>query len=173
MNIQYQKFLNECMLEFVKKILVKIQSENLYWDQMIYISYRTDNPLVVLPFKIKQTYPKEITIVLQHQFENLVVEDEGFSVIVSFNGIKETIYVPFEALISFIDSSNNYSLTFNQQLNLHSNFQNETLRIKKHLQEEINKDKIKEVQLSSKLSPNVIVLDKFRNSSKTKPSKPS
>ncbi|MCC8369633.1 MAG: ClpXP protease specificity-enhancing factor SspB [Rickettsia endosymbiont of Oxypoda opaca] len=167
MNIQYQKFLNESMLEFVKKILTRIQSENLYWDQLIYISYRTDNPLVVLPLKIREVYPKEITIVLQHQFENLIVKDEGFSLTVSFDGIKEAIYIPFNSLISFVDSNNNYSLTFNQQLNSYNNSQNEMLKIKKQLLEEKNKD-----EDETNLSPNVIILDKFRNSSKSKPSKP-
>lgn len=167
MNIQYQKFLNESMLEFVKKILTRIQSENLYWDQLIYISYRTDNPLVILPLKIREVYPKEITIVLQHQFENLIVKDEGFSLTVSFDGIKEAIYIPFNSLISFVDSNNNYSLTFNQQLNSYNNSQNEILKIKKQLLEEKNKDDDK-----TNLSPNVIILDKFRNSSKSKPSKP-
>ncbi|WP_341789497.1 ClpXP protease specificity-enhancing factor SspB [Rickettsia endosymbiont of Polydrusus tereticollis] len=167
MNIQYQKFLNESMLEFVKKILTRIQSENLYWDQLIYISYRTDNPLVVLPLKIREVYPKEITIVLQHQFENLIVKDEGFSLTVSFDGIKEAIYIPFNSLISFVDSNNNYSLTFNRQLNSYNNSQNEILKIKKQLLEEKNKD-----DDETNLSPNVIILDKFRNSSKSKPSKP-
>lgn len=167
MNIQYQKFLNESMLEFVKKILTRIQSENLYWDQLIYISYRTDNPLVVLPLKVKEVYPKEITIILQYQFENLIVKDEGFSLTVSFDGIKEAIYIPFNSLISFVDSNNNYSLTFNQQLNSYNNSQNEILKIKKQLLEEKNKD-----DDETNLSPNVIILDKFRNSSKSKPSKP-
>ncbi|MFY9590031.1 ClpXP protease specificity-enhancing factor SspB [Rickettsia endosymbiont of Halotydeus destructor] len=169
MNIQYQKFLNEVMLEFVKKILTKIQNENLYWDQLIYISYRTDNPLAVIPLGVRQAYPREITIVLQHQFENLIVKDEGFSLTVSFDGIKETIYIPFNSLISFVDSSNNYSLTFNQQQNFYNNSQSEILKIKKQLVEDINKEEPEETNSL----PKVIVLDKFRNSSKLKPSKPN
>jgi len=169
MNIEYKKFLNECMLEFVKKILVRIQHENLYWDQLIYISYRTDHPAVILPLKTRQLYPKEITIVLQHQFENLVVKDAGFSLTVSFEGIKETIYIPFDALISFIDSSNNYSFTFNWQLNLQTNSASEVLKIKQQISEEIDSDKTAEALLSE----NVIMLDKFRNSFKNKPTKPN
>lgn len=170
MNLEYKKFLNECMLEFVKKVLERIQHENLYWDQLIYISYRTDHPAVVLPLKTKQLYPKEITIVLQHQFENLIVKDMGFFLTVSFEGVKETIYIPFDALISFVDSSNNYNLNFNYQLNLQANNVNEVLNIKQQVSgEEVNKDKMKEALLSK----NVIMLDKFRNTSKTKPIKPS
>ncbi|XVN40322.1 MAG: ClpXP protease specificity-enhancing factor SspB [Rickettsia endosymbiont of Argas persicus] len=169
MNIEYKKFLNECMLEFVKKVLARIQHENLYWDQLIYISYRTDHPAVILPLKVRQLYPKEITIVLQHQFENLVLKDTGFSLTVSFNGIKETIYIPFDALISFADSVNNYNLTFNQQLNVQDNSATEVLKIEKKNLDEVNNDKIDEALLSK----NVIMLDKFRNSSKNKPIKPS
>ncbi|MCZ6902410.1 MAG: SspB family protein [Rickettsia endosymbiont of Ixodes persulcatus] len=158
MNTEYKKFVNEYMLEFVKKILTKIQHENLYWDQLIYISYRTDNPAVILPLKVKQAYPKQITIVLQYQFENLIVNDTGFSLTVSFDGVKEIIYVPFDALISFVDSNNNYSLTFNQSLNVQENHQHE---------EEISNNKSCKTSLFP--NPNVIMLDKFRNSSKSKP----
>ncbi|AFB20790.1 SspB family protein [Rickettsia canadensis] len=158
MNNEYKKFVNEYMLEFVKKILTKIQHENLYWDQLIYISYRTDNPAVILPLKVKQAYPKQITIVLQYQFENLIVNDTGFSLTVSFYGVKEVIYVPFDALISFIDSNNNYSLTFNQLLNVQEYHQHE---------KEIRNNKSCKTSLSP--NPNVIMLDKFRNSSKPKP----
>lgn len=159
MNTEYKKFVNEYMLEFVKKVLMKIQHKNLYWDQLIYISYRTDNPTVILPSKVKQAYPKQITIVLQYQFENLIVNDTGFSLTVSFDGIKEIIYVPFDALISFVDSNNNYSLTFNQSLNVQKASQHE---------EEVSNNKSYKTSLSP--SQNVIMLDKFRNSSKPKPS---
>lgn len=169
MNIEYKNFLNESMLEFIKKVLARIQHENLYWDQLIYISYKTDHPGVILPLKIRQAYPKEITIVLQNQFENIIVKDTGFSVILSFSGIKEAIYIPFDALISFVDSSNSYSFTFNQQLNIQNNNTAEILKIEKQILEEENNDKIDK----SLLSKNVIMLDKFRNSSKSKPIKPS
>lgn len=169
MNIEYKKFLNECMLEFVKKVLARIQHENLYWDQLIYISYKTNHPAVILPLKTKQAYPKEITIVLQHQFENLIVKDTGFSLTVSFDGIKEAIYIPFDSLISFVDSSNNYSFTFNQQLNMQNNYGSEVLKIKQQISEEINNDTTDKTLLSE----NVIMLDKFRSSSKPKPIKPN
>ncbi|HJD55529.1 MAG TPA: ClpXP protease specificity-enhancing factor SspB [Rickettsia endosymbiont of Pyrocoelia pectoralis] len=169
MNLEYKKFLNEAMLELVKKILAKIQHDNLYWDQLIYISYKTDHPAVILPLKVRQKYSKEITIVLQHQFENLLVKETGFSLTVSFDGIKENIYIPFDALISFVDSSNNYSLNFNKHLELQKHYQDEAVKIKQQISEEIDNSKIEE---TTKLSENVIMLDKFRNSSKTKPIKP-
>ncbi|MGX6960750.1 MAG: ClpXP protease specificity-enhancing factor SspB [Rickettsia endosymbiont of Pentastiridius leporinus] len=170
MNLEYKKFLNEAMLELVKKILEKIQHDNLYWDQLIYISYKTGHPGVILPLKVRQKYSKEITIVLQHQFENLLVKETGFSLTVSFDGIKENIHIPFDALISFVDSGNNYSLNFNKHLELQKHYQDEVVKIKQQILEEVDNGKIEE---TTKLSENVIMLDKFRNSSKTKPVKPS
>lgn len=170
MNNEYKKFVNKCMLEFIKKILTKIQHEDLYCDQLIYVSYRTDNPAVVLPLKVKQVYPEQITIVLQHQFENLIVNDTGFSLTVSFDGVKEIIYIPFDALISFVDSNNDYSLSFNQQLNAQENYQSE-IKIKKQVLEERDNNNIDKSSLPA--NPNVIMLDKFRNTSKNRPIKPS
>ena len=165
MSTQYQKFLNESMLEFIKKILSKIQTENANSNQLLYISYRTDNPLVLLSARIKERYPKEITIVMQYQFEDLTIKSDGFSVIVSFDGIKEKIYVPFNALVSFIDPNNGYSLKFKYQLNTPDKLQNELLKVKKPELQSSNSANKKTSEAN--LSANVIVLDKFR-----KPTKP-
>lgn len=72
------------MLAFVKKILSKIRIDKLQLNQLLYISYKTDNPAVVLSFRIKKRHPKEITIVIQYQFEDLTVGLKGFSVTISF-----------------------------------------------------------------------------------------
>ncbi len=159
MNNSYQQFLNECMLEFVKKILTRVRADKLQMDQILYISYRTDNPAVVLSSRIKARYPKEITIVMQYQFEDLTVGINGFSITVSFDGIKETINVPFDSLISFVDPNSGYSLKFKPEA-IKSN----------QLSDEKQRETIKgSVDSSSKSNSadNIIVLDKFR-----KPRKP-
>ena len=165
MSAQYQKFLNESMLEFVKKILYKIQSDSSYPNQLLYISYRTDNPLVVLSARIKKRYPKEITIVMQYQFEDLAIKADGFSVTVSFDGIKETIYIPFNSIVSFIDPNNGYSLKFKYNVDVPENQQNELPKITKT--ENGSSDMTINKENGLNLSPNVIDLDKFR-----KPTKP-
>ncbi|WP_425363480.1 ClpXP protease specificity-enhancing factor SspB [Candidatus Tisiphia endosymbiont of Hybos culiciformis] len=159
MNNSYQQFLNECMLEFVKKILARIRVDKLQMNQLLYISYRTDNPAVVLSSRIKERYPKEITIVMQYQFEDLTIGDNGFSVTVSFDGIKETINVPFDSLISFIDPNSGYSLRFKPEI-IKSN----------QLSDAKKRGEIKgfvDSRSKSNSADNIIVLDKFR-----KPRKP-
>jgi hypothetical protein len=162
MNTPYQNFLNDSMLEFVKKILSRISTDagKLQSNQLLYISYRTDNPEVILSPKIKERYPKEITIVMQYQFDELLVKNEGFSVIVSFDGIKEIIYVPFSSLISFIDPNNNYSLKFKQKIVASNQIPTEgNTQWAKSLTDLTNKSDSKN---------NIIILDKFRKPNKLK-----
>lgn len=162
MDISYQDFLNESMLEFVKKILsrINIDANKLQPNQLLYISYRTDNPKVILSPRIKERYPKEITIVMQYQFDELLVKDEGFSVIVSFDGIKEIIYVPFDSLISFTDPNNNYSFKFKQKIVEQSPFPGDkNTKWTKSLTDLTNKSDPKN---------NIIILDKFRKPTKPK-----
>ena len=163
MGSSYQEFLQESMLEFVKKILARIYAGDERANQIVYISYQTDHPLVQLPYRIKERYPKEITIVLQHQFENLNITEKGFSVVLSFDGVREVIYVPFDALTNFSDPNNGYNLKFQPKL-----------YTPKVMKQELSYDKKsnKHVPLPSDFkdeinsADNVIVLDKFRKPSK-------
>jgi hypothetical protein len=106
------------MLGIVKKVLKNTCDKEKNVDQSYYVSFRTDDPKVVLSKRIKQKYPREITIVLQYQFRDLRVHDDHFSVSISFGGVPETIIVPFNTLTSFIDPEANFSLQFRRNDNL-------------------------------------------------------
>jgi len=155
MDISYPKFLQESILEFIKKILIRVQNENSSLRQPLYISYRTDDSLVILSEKMKSRYPKEITIVLQYQFENLEITKDGFSMTVSFDGSKENIYIPFNSITSFIDATS-YSFKLHPQLNIFE-------RLKKDQNTNISSAPTsKTIDENNKLVDNVIVLDRFR-----------
>lgn len=77
-----------------------------------YISFATDHPLVQLSDYLREQYPDEMTIVLQHEFWDLEVDETGFAVTLCFDEINERIVVPFEALISFVDPSVKFGLQF-------------------------------------------------------------
>ena len=112
MAIDYQVLIDEAMIGIVKKVLADVRDNGLYANQSFYISFRTDFPDVKLSKNIKQRYPKEITIVIQHQYRDLVVHDKVFSVNLAFGGLPETIEVPFASLTNFVDSSVDFSLQF-------------------------------------------------------------
>lgn len=150
------------MLEFVKKILSKICTDSSKINQVLYISYRTDHPLVQLSDRVKELYPQEITIVIQYQFENLVVDEKGFSVVLSFDGIKETIYVPFYALTNFTDHNNGYNLQFKPKIYSTKIAGQEVSYGKKPDKHKLSRNsKNKTIALD-----NIIVLDKFRKPTK-------
>ncbi len=118
MFIDYQSLIDEAMLGIVKKVLKNTCDKENNVDQSYYVSFRTDDPNVVLSKRIKQKYPREITIVLQYQFRDLLVHDDHFSVNISFGGVPETVIVPFNTLTSFIDPEANFSLQFRRNDNL-------------------------------------------------------
>lgn len=118
MFIDYQSLIDEAMLGIVKKVLKSTCDKEKNADQSYYVSFRTDDPSVVLSKRIKQKYPREITIVLQYQFRDLFVHDDHFSVNISFGGVPETVIVPFNTLTSFIDPEANFSLQFRRNDNL-------------------------------------------------------
>lgn len=112
MTFDYRHLIDKSVLDILKKILEDIQSNGISDDRSIYISFRTNAQGVVLSKPVKQKYPKEITIILQHQFKNLTVLDEKFTVNITFSGITETVEVPFNTITSFLDPAANFGFQF-------------------------------------------------------------
>lgn len=112
MTFDYRHLIDKSVLDILKKILKDIQSNGISDDRSIYISFRTNAQGVVLSKPVKQKYPKEITIILQHQFKNLTVLDEKFTVNITFSGITETVEVPFNTITSFLDPAANFGFQF-------------------------------------------------------------
>ena len=81
-----------------------------------YITFRTDHPQASVGDDLKSKYPEEITIVLQHQFWDLKVDDDGFSVALSFNQSPQTLQVPYAAVTAFVDPSVKFGLQFKPTL---------------------------------------------------------
>ncbi len=112
--INYGHLIDDAMHIIVKKALQKVIKEGLPGKHHFFISFATNYPGVKISENLKKKYPEEITIVLQHQFDSLEVTDEGFSVILSFNNVKEKVSVPFPSLVAFADPSVKFGLQFRQ-----------------------------------------------------------
>lgn len=110
--IDYPGFIDEAMRGVVRKALRQVAESGLPGDHHFYISFATEHPGVRVSPALKTRYPKEMTIVIQFQFWDLTVEDEGFSVTLSFNNVPEKLVVPFAALIAFADPSVKFGLQF-------------------------------------------------------------
>jgi hypothetical protein len=110
--MRYDLLAQEALKGVVRRALRVARDEGLPGEHHFYISFRTDAPGVEISPKLKSQYPEEMTIVLQHQFWNLEVSEERFSVDLTFNKIPEKLVVPFSALQGFFDPSVQFGLQF-------------------------------------------------------------
>jgi hypothetical protein len=156
--INYPKLVDEAMRDLVVKVLHEVASEGLYGDHHFYISLSTKAFGVKLSSRMREKYPEEITIVLEHQFDNLVVEKNKFSVALHFDGIRETVVVPFSAMTAFSDPSAKFAIQFIGLDQIHSSDTSQTM----HVSEGVDLGE-PEADASSN---NIIMLDKFRNKPK-------
>ena len=110
--IRYDILTQDAMRSVVRTVLADAASKGLPGDHHFYISFDTRADGVVLSPRIKAQYPKEMTIVLQHQFWDLTVTNDRFEVGLSFSGIPERLVVPFRAIAGFADPSVQFVLQF-------------------------------------------------------------
>lgn len=110
--MNYEEMVQEGLRQVVRQSLERAQHEELPGAHHFYISFQTNFPGVRVPESLLSRHPEEMTIVIQHQYWDLEVTDEGFGVTLSFNDSQERVYVPFEALLSFMDPSVKFGLQF-------------------------------------------------------------
>jgi hypothetical protein len=106
----YDQWVNEALLKVLVRALKQLSNTGPVGEHHFFINIETDHPDVDIPDFLRIQYPKEITLVLQHQFEELVVDKDGFEVILAFGGKKSRLKIPFSAVISFADPSVNFGL---------------------------------------------------------------
>ncbi len=112
--IDYGRLVDEAMHVIVYRVLKIIQERGLPGNHHFFISFVTKHAGVRLSQALTNKYPKEMTIVLQYQFQDLLVDNKGFGVTLSFNGVKEKIYIPFTAITTFADPSVQFGLQFRE-----------------------------------------------------------
>jgi len=109
-TIRYDIWVEEALRSVIQKTLTHVHAHGLAGDHHFYISFMTQDEGVEIPGHIRAQHPIEMTIVLQHQFDDLCVEDDHFSVSLSFGGKKENLVIPYTSVISFADPSVNFAL---------------------------------------------------------------
>ncbi|QRM30871.1 SspB family protein [Microvirga sp. VF16] len=112
--IRYDLLVQDALKGVVRKVLIDCK-DGLPGEHHFYISFQTDFPGVRLSNRLREKYPQEMTIVLQHQFWDLNVTEHTFEVGLSFSGIPERLLIPFDALTGFFDPSVQFGLKFDSQ----------------------------------------------------------
>lgn len=111
-EIDYEQLQQDAMRGVVRAVLSQIVKSGLPGEHHFYISFLTQAPGVILSKRLKEKYPHEMTIVLQHHFWDLIVSEDRFEVKLTFDGIPERLVVPYRAIKVFIDPSVRYGLQF-------------------------------------------------------------
>jgi hypothetical protein len=111
-HLRYDLLAQEALRGVVQRVLTDAAKNGLPGDHHFYISFDTRAPGVRISPRLREKYPEEMTIVLQHQFWDLIVAENGFEVGLSFNGVPERLAVPFEAIKGFFDPSVQFALQF-------------------------------------------------------------
>ena len=114
-QIRYDLLVQDALKGVVRKVLSDAARDGLVGDHHFYIAFRTDHPGARLSDRLREKYPQEMTIVLQHQFWDLGITEHSFEVGLSFSGVPERLLVPFEALTGFFDPSVKFGLKFEIQ----------------------------------------------------------
>ncbi len=110
--MRYDLLTQKALRAVVREALIVAATKGIPGDHHFYISFLTGAPGTDISSRLKSQYPEEMTIVLQHQFWDLKVTDEGFSVGLSFDKTPERLIVPYSALVSFFDPSVQFGLQF-------------------------------------------------------------
>ncbi len=110
--IRYDLLAQDALRGVVKKVLSNVAKSGLPGDHHFFVAFDTNAKGVKMSTRLKSKYPEEMTIILQHQFWDLIVGEINFEVGLSFNGIPEKLVIPFEAIKGFFDPSVQFGLQF-------------------------------------------------------------
>src|SRR6476619_1807419 len=113
-QIRYDLLTQQALRGVVHSVLTDTAKKGLPGDHHFYISFDTRADGVHMSDRLRAQYPEEMTIILQHQFWDLKVDEEEFEVGLSFGGVPERLTVPFEAINGFFDPSVQFGLQFEE-----------------------------------------------------------
>lgn len=161
-TIDYEGIVQKALREVVRSVLYDTAKNGRPGSHHFYISFLTQLPGVDIPDYLKHEYPDEITIVLQHEFWDLEVdEDEDtFSVTLCFNDIHERLTIPFAAIVSFVDPSVKFGLQFTPTIHEFDLEEDAPKKSKKTTTK--SKSKAKKTKNTADDGNNVVQLDAFR-----------
>ena len=150
-EIDYGNLMHNAMRSLIQDVLTEVKNNGLPGEHHFFITFDTNHAGVEMASWLKDRYPTEITVVMQHWYDDLDVKDDGFSVTLNFGDTPEHLVIPYEAILTFVDPSVEFGLRFE------TNEEDEdTDEQKPTVSKESNKDNTK------KETGQVVSLDNFR-----------
>jgi uncharacterized protein len=110
--MHYKELMDRALRSVVREALLRVKKSGLPGSHHMYVTFRTKAAGVELADRLRERFPDDMTIVLQHQFWGLDVQDDKFEVTLSFNKLHERLVIPFAAITSFVDPAVQFGLQF-------------------------------------------------------------
>jgi len=111
-HIRYDVLARDALRGVLKQVLADAAENGLPGEHHFYITFLSKADGVKISPRLLSQYPQEMTVILQHQFWDLIVTEDRFEVGLSFNGIPERLVIPFSSIKSFFDPSVQFGLQF-------------------------------------------------------------
>jgi len=111
-KIDYGSLMHAAMRGLIQQVLADVAQGGLPGAHHFFITFDTMHPDVELADWLSDRYPEEMTIVVQNWFDNLEVTDDGFSITLNFGDSPEPLYIPYDAIKTFVDPSVEFGLRF-------------------------------------------------------------
>lgn len=114
-GIDYGKLMHRAMRGLIMEVLQGVQANGLPGDHHFFITFDTAHPDAELADWLSDRYPGEMTVVMQHWYDDLAVTEDGFAVTLNFGDAPERLYIPYDAIKTFVDPSVEFGLRFESQ----------------------------------------------------------
>jgi len=111
-SIDYGNLMHRAMRGLIQSVLEDVAKNGLPGAHHFFITFDTNHPDVAIADWLRERYPDEMTVVIQHWFEDLEVTADGFSVTLNFGNQPEPLVIPFDAVRTFVDPSVEFGLRF-------------------------------------------------------------
>jgi hypothetical protein len=114
-SIEYGNLMHRAMRGLIQEVLEDVAANGLPGEHHFFITFDTRHPDAKLANWLRARYPAEMTIVIQHWFDDMEVDPDGFAITLNFGNNPEPLYVPFDAVRTFVDPSVEFGLRFETQ----------------------------------------------------------
>jgi uncharacterized protein len=149
-SIDYGTLMHRAMRGLIQTVLADVAKNGLPGAHHFFITFDTTYPGVELADWLRERYPTEMTVVIQHWYENLTVTDDGFGVTLNFGNNPEPMLIPFDAIRTFVDPSVEFGLRFETQESDGEDDEDEDIEV--------------EVEEAPRQDAQIVSLDQFRKS---------
>ena len=114
-EIEYGYLIHEAMRGLIRKVLLDVAERGLPGNHHFFITFDTTHPDAELADWLSDRYPGEMTVVMQHWYDKLEITEDGFSVTLNFGDSPEPLYIPYDAIRTFVDPSVEFGLRFEEK----------------------------------------------------------